>query len=231
MMARLLARPQAGARLLSLRSTPSVGAAQDAVFQVDGVVPGNRESYDEEQIRLMEEQCILVDEEDLPLGPASKKELHLMSSTGGPPPLHRAFSVFLFDSQNRLLIQKRAHDKILFPAYWANTCCSHPWHTDEEMELEDAMGVKRAAVRKLDHELGISADQVPIEDFKYLTAVHYAAGSDDPKWGEHEVDHILFIKPTGDVDITLRYESWFESYGLNPIHMKCTCGGGSERWL
>ena len=47
------------------------------------------------------------------------------------------------------------------------------------------MGVKRAAQRKLDHELGIKAAQVPIENFKYLTRIHYKAESDG-KWGEHE---------------------------------------------
>lgn len=46
-------------------------------------------------------------------------------------------------------------------------------------------GVKRAAVRKLDHELGIKAPQVPIDDFKFLTRIHYKSPSDG-KWGEHE---------------------------------------------
>ena len=62
------------------------------------------------------------------------------------------------------------------------------------------MGVKRAAVRKLDHELGIKAAQVPLEDFKFLTRIHYKAPSDG-KWGEHEIDYILFIK--ADVDLNI----------------------------
>jgi isopentenyl-diphosphate delta-isomerase len=132
--------------------------------------------------------------------------------------LHRAFSTFLFDSQNRLLLQQRASEKITFPNLWTNTCCSHPLGVPGETgaTLEAAvMGVKRAAVRKLDQELGIKANQVPIEKFNYLTRIHYAAPSDG-KWGEHEsacsisvpecvddadllsVDYILFIK--ADVD-------------------------------
>jgi isopentenyl-diphosphate Delta-isomerase len=102
--------------------------------------------------------------------------------------LHRAFSVFLFDSQNRLLLQQRATEKITFPDMWTNTCCSHPLgipgETGSEL-AESVMGVKRAAQRKLNHELGIKAAQVPISDFKFLTRIHYKAPSDG-KWGEHE---------------------------------------------
>lgn len=102
--------------------------------------------------------------------------------------LHRAFSVFLFNSRNELLLQQRATEKITFPDMWTNTCCSHPLGIPGEggAELEEAvMGVKRAAIRKLDHELGIPAAQVPIENFKFLTRIHYKAPSDG-KWGEHE---------------------------------------------
>ena len=102
--------------------------------------------------------------------------------------LHRAFSVFLFDSQNRLLLQQRATEKITFPDMWTNTCCSHPLgipgETGTTLE-ESVQGVRRAAVRKLDQELGIKASQVPIDDFKFLTRIHYKAPSDG-QWGEHE---------------------------------------------
>ena len=102
--------------------------------------------------------------------------------------LHRAFSVFLFDSQNRLLLQQRATEKITFSDMWTNTCCSHPLGIPGETGVgleESIQGVRRAAVRKLDHELGIKAEQVPIDDFKFLTRIHYKSPSDG-KWGEHE---------------------------------------------
>jgi len=102
--------------------------------------------------------------------------------------LHRAFSVFLFDSSNRLLLQQRASEKITFPDMWTNTCCSHPLGvpTETGADLETAvMGVKRAAQRKLYHELGIKKEHVLIENFKFLTRIHYLAPSDG-KWGEHE---------------------------------------------
>ena len=102
--------------------------------------------------------------------------------------LHRAFSVFLFDSENRLLLQQRASEKITFPDMWTNTCCSHPLGVPSETgsDLDAAVqGVTRAAQRKLYHELGIEASQVPFEDFRFLTRIHYKAPSDGT-WGEHE---------------------------------------------
>ncbi|KXT10349.1 hypothetical protein AC579_9164 [Pseudocercospora musae] len=157
--------------------------------------------YDEEQIRLMDEVCIVLDNDDLPIGSASKKVCHLMENINKGL-LHRAFSVFLFDSQDRLLLQQRASEKITFPDLWTNTCCSHPLGVPGETgsSLDAAiLGVKRAAQRKLDQELGIKAAQVPIEKFKFLTRIHYLAPSDG-KWGEHEIDYILFIKADVDVD-------------------------------
>jgi len=56
------------------------------------------------------------------------------------------------------------------------------------------MGVKRAALRKLRHELGLSPTLLTLQDVHFLTRILYLAPSDDSTWGEHEVDHILFIK-------------------------------------
>ncbi|KAL8823469.1 MAG: hypothetical protein Q9191_005827 [Dirinaria sp. TL-2023a] len=155
--------------------------------------------YDEEQIRLMDEVCIVLDENDVPIGSASKKVCHLMTNINDGL-LHRAFSVFLFDSNNRLLLQQRASEKITFPDMWTNTCCSHPLGIPGETgsELAEAVqGVRRAAQRKLDQELNIKAVEVPLDKFRFLTRIHYKAPSDG-KWGEHEIDYILIIK--ADVD-------------------------------
>ncbi|KAK6088695.1 Isopentenyl-diphosphate Delta-isomerase [Seiridium cupressi] len=159
------------------------------------------EGHDEEQIRLMDEVCIVLDENDKPIGTASKKLCHLMTNIDKGL-LHRAFSVFLFDDKNRLLLQQRASEKITFPDMWTNTCCSHPLSIPGETgsDLPESVdGVKRAAQRKLDHELGIKTEQVPFEDFRFLTRIHYKAPSDG-KWGEHEIDYILFIKANVDLD-------------------------------
>ena len=121
--------------------------------------------------------------------------------------LHRAFSIFLFDSQNRLLLQQRSEEKITFPGYWTNTVCSHPLHVvsnntynvehSSETEEKDQLGVKRAAKRKLEHELGIKT--VNVEDFTFLTRIHYKSGSDEI-WGEHEIDYILIARQDVTVD-------------------------------
>ncbi|GBG26735.1 Isopentenyl-diphosphate Delta-isomerase [Hondaea fermentalgiana] len=156
------------------------------------------ESFDATQVALMEERVIVVDTQDKAERPGTKLETHLLENIDKGL-LHRAFSVFLFNSEGKLLLQKRSDDKITFPAYWANTCCSHPLWVDGEMELKDALGVKRAAIRKLEHELGIKAEQVPIEKFHYLTRIHYVAKMEGTQWGEHEIDHVLVIQ--ADVDV------------------------------
>jgi len=163
------------------------------------------DEYDEEQVRLMEERCILVTPDDVAYGEESKKTCHLMTNINQGL-LHRAFSVFLFrPSDGKLLLQKRADEKITFPGMWTNTCCSHPLSTKDEREEKDQLGVRRAAIRKLPHELGIDASQISPSDFVYLTRIHYMAGSGsaDAVWGEHEVDYILVA--TKDV-----------TYDLNP---------------
>jgi len=101
--------------------------------------------------------------------------------------LHRAFSAFIFrPSDGKLLLQQRASEKITFPDMWTNTCCSHPLDDFEEEKVErDQLGVRIAASRKLEHELGIPREQTPIDQFQYLTRIHYLAPSDG-MWGEHE---------------------------------------------
>ncbi|KAI8849438.1 NUDIX hydrolase domain-like protein [Chytridium lagenaria] len=143
-------------------------------------------SYDEEQVRLMSEMCIVVDKDDNAIGVESKKNCHLMENIDKGL-LHRAFSVFLFNDEGKLLLQQRADEKITFPAYFTNTCCSHPLAVQDELEEENQMGAKRAAQRKLFHEMGIPAEQVPLEKFQYLTRIHYLAPSDG-LWGEHEAN-------------------------------------------
>jgi len=112
-------------------------------------------NYDAEQTRLMEERCILVDEQDRVLGAADKKtcehtnsflghirELnehvgHLMVNINQGL-LHRAFSAFVFrPSDGKLLLQQRASEKITFPDMWTNTCCSHPLDDFEEEKVEE----------------------------------------------------------------------------------------------
>ncbi|KAJ3256521.1 isopentenyl-diphosphate delta-isomerase idi1 [Chytriomyces hyalinus] len=153
---------------------------------------------DPEQVRLMSEMCILVDENDRAIGAESKKNCHLMTKINEGL-LHRAFSVFIFNSEGKLLLQQRADEKITFPGYWTNTCCSHPLAVEDEVDEVNQMGARRAAQRKLDHELGIKAAQVPLEKLEFLTKIHYLAPSDGI-WGEHEVDYIFIAQVNVDTD-------------------------------
>ncbi|KZT59647.1 Isopentenyldiphosphate isomerase [Calocera cornea HHB12733] len=175
-------------------------------------------AYDPEQSKLMDERCIVVTPQDVPIGALDKKTCHLMSniSTGL---LHRAFSVFLFSPQDgKLLLQKRASEKITFPDMWTNTCCSHPLDDfEEEKEMKDARGVKVAASRKLEHELGIPMSQTPIDGFQYLTRIHYLAPSDG-LWGEHEIDYILFM--AAPVTVTPNLNEISEYKYVSPEELK-----------
>ena len=141
------------------------------------------DGFDPEQVDMMAEAVILVDEMDRPLGRASKVNAHR-----GAGAYHRAFSVMLFDQNGRLLLQRRADDKITFPGIWANTCCSHPLDVPEEREETDGLGVRRAAVRKLKQELGI--ESVSVDDLTYVGRFRYQARQDET-WIEREVDHLL----------------------------------------
>ncbi|KAJ1975736.1 isopentenyl-diphosphate delta-isomerase idi1 [Dimargaris verticillata] len=156
--------------------------------------------YDEEQVRLMGERCILVDRDDKPIGYETKKNCHLMTNISQGL-LHRAFSVFLFNNKGELLLQQRSDEKITFPNCFTNTCCSHPLNDPLEIVEKDALGVRQAAQRKLGHELGIPKDELPLDQFQYLTRIQYLAPSDET-WGEHEIDYILFFQ-TGNKDVTL----------------------------
>ena len=151
------------------------------------------QSPDSTQASMMAEAVLQVDENDVIIGPISKADSHFKAGA-----LHRAFSVLLFNSDGKLLLQQRAHDKITFPSVWANSCCSHPLASQDEMEETDARGVKRAAIRKLDQELGISPTSLNIDDFHFVTKMRYSARM-NAEWIEREIDHILLIK--ADVEL------------------------------
>ena len=149
------------------------------------------QGYDKDQIDMMEENCIIVDNNDNIIGKDTKINCHL-----GEGKLHRAFSVLLFNTKNRLLIQKRASEKITFPSIWANSCCSHPLYSNNEEE--GIIGAKKAAKRKLSQELGIDTSLIELSDIEYITKMHYRSRA-DKKWIEHEIDYIFVIK--SDVNV------------------------------
>lgn len=183
------------------------------------------EGHDEEQIRLMDELCIVLDNEDTPIGAGTKKLCHMMENINAGL-LHRAFSVFSFNKSGKLLLQQRADEKITFPGMWTNTCCSHPLCVPSELGSDSASGSQNilanaikgatvAAQRKLLQELGIPYADSPLEDFTFLTRIHYksasSVGTVDLEghvdsaaanvWGEHEIDYIFILQTNDDIEI------------------------------
>ena len=150
---------------------------------------------DEEQAALMAEAIIKVSEQDEPLGSISKIEAHR-----GAGAFHRAFSVLLFNTKGEMLLQQRSGEKVTFPHVWANACCSHPLYSPEELDEANAMGVKRAALRKLEQELGIDPSTVSTDDMTFMTKMRYAARMNQ-EWIEREVDHILVM--CADVELAV----------------------------
>ena len=161
----------------------------------------------DQQTMMESDYLIPVDKNDNPLitESISKRKAHEFNPDQPRGIAHRAFSVFLFNKENKLLLTQRASTKITFPNVWTNTCCSHPLKDmiPEEVDTNDDYphfpGIKHAAVRKLRHELGIESKDVPLEDFVFLSRFHYWAADTitygkNPIWGEHEIDYILFIQ-------------------------------------
>jgi isopentenyl-diphosphate delta-isomerase len=149
---------------------------------------------------------IAVDSHDVLVEGAlvSKKKAHSFDKTQPRGICHRAFSLFVFTPDGKLLLTQRAASKITFPSVWTNTCCSHPLlgMTPNEVDVvPDAYpqfdGIKHAAVRKSKHELGITS--IDHSQIHFVSRFHYWAadtlthGNESP-WGEHEVDYILFCQ-------------------------------------
>ena len=120
----------------------------------------------------MEEQVILVDHLDHPLGIIAKMEAHSLGL------LHRAFSIFIFNSTGELLLQQRALDKYHSGGKWTNTCCSHP-KPFENTEI--------AAHRRLGEEMGMECELKYGFNFIYKSVFeNYLT--------EYEFDHVYFGK-------------------------------------
>ena len=137
-----------------------------------------------------------VDTEDNVIGPMSKVDGHLHNQENP----HRAFSLFLFNSKNELLFQQRSQYKITFPGLWTNTCCSHPSHTEAELDSNAQngyLGARRAAIRRTDFEMGIK--DLEIGDLKCGSRILYYAPACET-FAEYELDYIIFAKK--DIDLS-----------------------------
>lgn len=135
----------------------------------------------------MEEQVILVNQNDEPIGLMPKMEAHEKAL------LHRAFSVFVLNDKNELMLQQRASHKYHSPLLWTNTCCSH--QRDGETNIQ-------AGNRRLQEEMGFSTELKELFSFIYKAPF-------DNGLTEHELDHVMIgyynEKPTINPD---EVEAW-----------------------
>lgn len=120
----------------------------------------------------MDTKVILVDEKDNQIGVLDKIDAHQSGK------LHRAFSIFIFNSKGQLLLQKRASTKYHSGGLWSNTCCSHP-RPNEELEI--------AAHRRLKEEMGFDCKLKEVYTFIYNVKLENGLT-------EHEYDHVLVGK-------------------------------------
>lgn len=96
------------------------------------------------------EKVILVDEKNRPIGVTNKNTVHTKNT-----PLHRGFSLFLFNSKKELLVTKRSQAKKTFPGVWTNTICGHPGPGENIID---------AARRRLNEELKIKIEKIKIKE-------------------------------------------------------------------
>ncbi len=159
-----------------------------------------------------DERLVLVDGDDAPVGTDTRARCHAVDGLR-----HRAFSVYLFDREGRLLIHQRHDTKPLWPAFWSNSCCSHPVGDED---------VADAARRRVREELGASVEIEPIHRYEYR-ATYEGVGTEhevvtvfigrvepqDLQPDPIEVADFRFIEPDaldaeiGDGD---RYTPWFQ---------------------
>ncbi len=132
----------------------------------------------------MQDHVILVDEHDNQIGTEEKIEAHRQAK------LHRAFSIFIFNEQEQIMMQQRAFSKYHSGGLWTNTVCSHP----RPGETTDA-----AAHRRLQEEMGFDCDLEEKFSFIYKVAL-------DKGLSEHEFDHV-FVGKYNDEPILNREEA------------------------
>lgn len=134
-----------------------------------------------------EERVILVNEKDEPIGLMPKMEAHEKAL------LHRAFSVFILNSNNEIMLQQRAAEKYHSPLLWTNTTCSHQREGETNIE---------AGTRRLREEMGFEAELKELFSFIYKAPF-------DNGLTEHELDHVMIGYYNGEPNINREEaESW-----------------------
>lgn len=158
----------------------------------------------------MTESIILVDESDRKMGTTDKLVAHIDGA------LHRAVSVYVFNSEGRLLLTRRAAGKYHSGGLWTNTCCTHPWPGE----------TTQAAVRRcLRKEVGIDCQAVPAFHFIYRAQLENGLT-------EHELDHVFVATYDGEPDLNLNEADAYIWVDLRELgHDIATCPEKYTAWL
>ena len=171
---------------------------------IKDLIMNNVVSYDNEKL-------IIVDLHDNEIGTLNKFECHQKSGV-----LHRAFSIFLFNEQGQLFVQKRSIQKKLWPSFWSNSCCSHTRQGEDILE---------AAKRRLNDELGLGGVKLEfVYKFSY-EAAYKDIGSENELCSVflgvidqkvnincNEIEEIRYINTSdllSDMDARTDYTPWF----------------------
>lgn len=157
------------------------------------------------------EHVVLVDEKNKVLGTKSKAKVH-----GETTPLHRAFSVFIFDNNNRLLLQQRAKHKKAWPLIWSNSCCGHPMLEESNVE---------AVKRRCKFELGIEVVHIlEVAPYRYCFSYQDVM--------ENEICPIFVARYKGDINININevqstqwinWEEWLQQVEFSPSQYSPWC--------
>lgn len=143
----------------------------------------------------MQQHVILVNDCDEETGTMEKMEVHRKGL------LHRAFSVFIFDSTGRMLLQQRAAEKYHGGLLWTNACCSHPFPGE---------CVNEAAVRRLAEELNFTTPLKKIFSFTYIAEVENGLT-------EHEYDHVFAGEYEGVVNFNRKEVAAVAYYRMDEV--------------
>lgn len=137
------------------------------------------------------EEVVLVDEANSVLGTAPKSSVHSATT-----PLHRGFSLFLFNKKGQLLLQQRSHTKKTWPLVWSNSVCGHPAVNESNVD---------AAKRRLSYELGMEASTIEeVAPYRYtfvrdgvmeneICPILIGVTADEPKPNPGEVEATRWV--------------------------------------
>jgi len=180
--------------------------------------------------KLQTESVCLVDEGNTVIGHCPKATVH-----GYHTPLHRAFSVFLFNQQDQLLVQRRSLNKVTWPGIWSNSCCGHPLPGEETL---------MAAKRRLQQELYLDKGELyeALPDFRYrsrylgieeneICPVYIGRVGEANFFNHEEIEAIDWLPWETFVELTqsLPTDRWGELSPWSKLEATCLQKLGSQR--